>query len=131
MANRVGIVAVAQTKYSPARLDVDWIELCGDAVNPVLEETGLKWADDGTGIDVSIAVTDDFWDNRTISDLIYGSVLGYYDRDHSKVEGDGIFAVMWSACRILSLYDDVVMVAASCKESYLSSRTLITSSSSR
>ena len=56
MAERVGIVAVAQTKYSEARRDVKQEELGYEAVKQVRDETGLKFTNDGTGIDASILV---------------------------------------------------------------------------
>ena len=75
MAERVGIVAVAQTKYAAARRDVNQVELANEAVKQVLDETGLKFTEDGTGIDTSVVATDDFWDARTLSDVPYGDIL--------------------------------------------------------
>jgi acetyl-CoA C-acetyltransferase len=127
MTERVGIVAVAQTKYAEVRRDVRKTELLMEAVKPVLEETGLKWTEDGTGIDSSVVATDDFWDTQTISDEIYGSVIGSYDRDHTKVAQDGAQAVWYSAATILSGHDDIMLVGAICKESKHRSRNVLTS----
>ncbi len=126
MVKKVGIVAVAQTKYSGCRRDVDLYELTLEVVKPLLEETGLKWTEDGSGIDHSIIVSDDFWDTRTISDAAYGAALGFYDRGHSHVEQDGSLAVLLGASRILALYDDIIMIAATCKESAPQSRNIVT-----
>jgi len=41
MAERVGIVAVGQTKYHPDRSDVNEEELAYEAIKQVLEATGL------------------------------------------------------------------------------------------
>ena len=54
MAGRVGIVAVAQTRYHPDRADVNVGELVYEAVKQVLEETGLGYGDDGEGIEASV-----------------------------------------------------------------------------
>jgi len=45
MADRVGIVAVAQTKYHPDRCDVNEEELAWEAIKRVLQETGLSLRD--------------------------------------------------------------------------------------
>lgn len=127
MAERVGIVAVAQTKYSEARRDVRLEQLANEAIKQVLEETGLKWTEDGTGIDNSVIVSDDGWDTRTISDEHYGVVTGSYDRSHDHVTHDGAQAVWYSVASILSHYDDIQLVAACCKESQHRSRNILTS----
>ena len=62
MAQRVGIVAVAQTKYEESKPGLRMDELAYQPVKEVLEQTGLKYAEDGTGIDFSVCATDDFWD---------------------------------------------------------------------
>lgn len=127
MAERVGIVAVAQTKYSECRRDVRLEELLNEAVKQVLDETGLKWTEDGTGIDNSVIVSNDSWDTRTISDEHYGMVIGTYDRSHDHVSNEGAQAVWYSVACILSKYDDIHLVAAICKESQHRSRNVLTS----
>ncbi len=42
MPERIGIVAVAQTKYHPNRAEVKEGEMAYEAVKQVLQETGLK-----------------------------------------------------------------------------------------
>jgi acetyl-CoA C-acetyltransferase len=127
MAERVGIVAVAQTKYEASKPDLRMAELVYGPVKEILDKTGLKWTEDGTGIDFSICATDDFWDAMTISDTPIGDVIGSHQRSTEKVSSDGAQAAIYSAIAILSGHYDCVMVVAHCKESQPASRALITS----
>ena len=126
MAERVGIVAVAQTKYAEARRDVRQYELGYSVVKQVMDETGLKW-EEGTGIDHAVSVSDDFWDARTISDVPYGDILGAHGRDVIKVAQDGAQAVLYSMATIQSMHDDITLILGICKESQPLSRNILTS----
>jgi acetyl-CoA C-acetyltransferase len=126
MTERVGIVAVAQTKYTASRRDVNQVELAHEAVKQVLEETGLKFTEDGTGIDTSVVATDDFWDARTLSDVPYGDILASHMRDATKVAQDGAQAVLYAAATILSRHDDIIILLGICKESQSLSRNILT-----
>ena len=117
MAERVGIVAVAQTKYSPNRADANEGELVYEAIKQVLQETGLKFAQDGTGIDASVTCSQDFWDGRTISSCNVMSYVGAHHSDEDKIAEDSINAVYTAFARILSGHQDIVLVATHCKES--------------
>jgi acetyl-CoA C-acetyltransferase len=117
MAERVGIVAVAQTKYSPNRADANEGELVYEAVKQVLQETGLKFARDGSGIDATVTCSQDFWDGRTISNCNVMSYVGHHHSDEDKVAEDSINAVYTAFARILSGHQDIVLVASHCKES--------------
>lgn len=122
MSERVGIVAVAQTKYSADRADVNEGELVYEAVSQVLRETGLKFAkdvsgSDAFGIDATVSCSQDFWDGRTISNCNVMSYVGGHHSDEDKVAEDGLTAVYAGFARVLSGHQDVVLVAAHCKES--------------
>jgi acetyl-CoA C-acetyltransferase len=117
MSERVGIVAVAQTKYSADRADVIEGELVYEAVGQVLKETGLKFAQDGTGIDATITCSQDFLDGRTISNCNVMSYVGAHHSDEDKVAEDALNAVYTAFARVLSGHQDVILVAAHCKES--------------
>jgi acetyl-CoA C-acetyltransferase len=117
MSERVGIVAVAQTKYSANRADANEGELVYEAVGQVLRETGLKFAQDGTGIDATITCSQDFLDGRTISNCNVMSYVGSHHSDEDKVAEDGLTAVYAAFARVLSGHQDVVLVASHCKES--------------
>ena len=122
MAERVGIVAVAQTKYHPNRADANEGELVYEAIRQVLQETGLTFAQDGTGIDASITCSQDFWDGRTISSCNVMSYVGSHHSDEDKVAEDSLNAVYTAAARILSGHQDIVLVASHCKESQADKR---------
>lgn len=113
MAERVGIVAVAQTKYHPNRCDVNEEELAWEAVKPVLEETGLSLWD----IESAVTCSQDFWDGRTISNMNIQHVVGAHLQHEDKVCEDGINAVYVAMAQILSGHYDAVLVVAHMKES--------------
>jgi len=117
MADRVAIVAVAQTKYYPNRADAEEGELAFEAIKPVLQETGLTFADDGTGIDSSVTCSQDFWDGKTISSTNVMSYVGAHLATEDKVAEDSINAVYCAFGQILSGYHDIVLVVSHCKES--------------
>jgi len=117
MAERVGIVAVGQTKYRPNRADVNEGELAHEAIKQVLDETGLTFAQDGSGIEAAVTCSQDFWDGRTISQLNVMSFVGAHHSDEDKVAEDGINAVYCALARIMSGHQDIVLVVAHCKES--------------
>src|SRR5512139_2995910 len=124
MSERVGIVAVAQTKYSANWADVIEGELVYEAVKQVLQETGLKFAQDGTGIDATISCSQDFVDGRTISSCNVMSYVGAHHSDEDKVAEDSLNAVYTAFARVLSGHQDVVLVAAHCKESQADMRSV-------
>ena len=124
MSERVGIVAVAQTKYSPSRADASEGELVYEAIKQVLQETGLTYAQDGTGIDASITCSQDFWDGRTISNTNVMSYVGSHHSDEDKVTEDSLNAVYTAVARILSGHQDIVLVVSHTKESMADKRTI-------
>ena len=113
MAERVGIVAVGQTKYHPNRSDVNEEELAYEAIKQVLEATGLSLSD----IDSAVTCSQDFWDGRTISDMNVQHVVGAHLGHEDKVAEDGINAVYVAMGQILSGHHEVVLVVAHMKES--------------
>jgi len=99
MSERVGIVAVAQTKFSPKRGDVNVAELAYEVIERVLNETGLKMERD---IDNSISCSHDIWDGQTISNIGITDVIGGHLRTEEKMAMDGSTAVYYGAIGILS-----------------------------
>jgi acetyl-CoA C-acetyltransferase len=124
MAERVAIVAVAQTKYHPNRNDVNEGEMAYEAIEKVLQETGLTFADDGTGIDSSVTCSQDFWDGRTMSNLNIISYDGSHLGTEDKVAADSTNAIYCAFGQILSGFHDIVLVISHCKESQ-SDRSII------
>ena len=117
MTERVGIVAVAQTKYEAAKPQWRPHELTYQVVEKVLEETGLTFAKDGTGIDGTLTCSSDHWDGRSISDITHGEAAGAHLRPEEKVCIDGANAVAYGFLQVLSGHYDVVLVTAAIKES--------------
>ena len=113
MTERVGIVAVGQTKYHPDRGDVNEEELAHEAVVQVLEATGLTLSD----IDSAVTCSQDFWDGRTISNMNIQRVVGAHLGHEDKVAEDGINAVYVGMSQVLSGHQDIVLVLAHTKES--------------
>jgi hypothetical protein len=56
MPERIGIVAVAQTKYHPNRAEVKEGEMAYEAIKQVLQETGLKYVNDGSVVVLTIGM---------------------------------------------------------------------------
>jgi len=117
MAERVAVVAAAQTKYQPNRADVNEGELAYEAIEKALQETGLTFAHDGTGIDSSVTCSQDHWDGKTMSNLNVMSYVGAHLRPEDKVAEDSINAVYCAFAQILSGHHDIVLVVSHCKES--------------
>jgi len=126
MNERVAIVAWAQTAYEACKPHQRVQEMVYEVVKKVREQTGLKFSEDGTGIDNAITASDDIWDARTISDTPVGDVVGAHHRSEEKVGQDGAQAVFYACAGILSGHYDVTLVVAHCKESQPASRNLIT-----
>lgn len=117
MSKRVGIVAVAQTAYEPAHDHWRSHELTYMTVENVLQETGLKFSGDGTGIDATVSSSNWLMEGRGISNLPHSDVAGGHLRCETKVSTEGINAVMLAMIQILAGKYDVVLVTACCKES--------------
>ena len=116
MGNKVGIVAVAQTKYEERKMERE-SELVWEVVQKVLEKTGLAFAEDGTGIDATVTCSQDFWSGRTLSNVQVTRACGGHLRPEVKVAGDGALACFYAAMQILSGQYDTVLVVAHTKES--------------
>ena len=113
MAERVGIVAVGQTKYHPDRSDVNEEELAYEAIKQVLDTTGLTLSD----IDSAVSCSQDFWDGRTISNMNIQHVVGAHLGHEDKVAEDGLNAVYVGMSQVLSGHQDIILVVAHTKES--------------
>ena len=122
MAERIAIVAVAQTKYEESKPALNVGELIWEVVEGVLQETGLKFEDQaGDGdelfIDKIVACSEDYWQGRTISDCLYHMELGALRMDQTKVAADSAQAVYHGVINLLSGQHEIVLVVAHRKES--------------
>lgn len=121
MGKGVAIIAAAQTKYG-VRSDVHLPELAFEPVEEILSKTGLKFTEDGTGIDITVSCCDDYWDGRTISGVFGTDVAGGNLRHDERLESDGTLGVYYALIEILAGHADVALVISYCKESHTEPR---------
>ena len=125
MARRVGICAVAQTPYKRDNREQRFQGMALDVLESLLSQTGLDFSEKG-GIGMSISVSDDIFDARTISDNAMTDVLGAHFGCEEKVAQEGAQAIYYGLAAIQSGHADIVLVLGHCKESQASSRNQIT-----
>lgn len=121
MPQRVGIVAVAQTKHEAAKPRQHLMEFVLEVTDKILEETGISLIDD---VDSVVSCSQDHWDGRTISSMAIPDVTGSHLKDESKVAGDGAYAVLYGVMHILSGHHDIVLVVSHCSESQTDARII-------
>ncbi len=124
MSRKVGIVAVAQTKYEESKPALHLQDVAYEAVKKVLDKSGLKFTEDGTGIDATISCSQDHWDGWTISSKNITDVAGGHLRPEEKVAGDGAYAAYYACLNILGGHHDCVLVIAHTKESQVNGRLI-------
>ena len=113
---KVAIVGVAQTKYEEDKIDQTYSELVFEVVKKLHNDLGINNDDVGCVITSS----NDFNDGRTIANMAIQDAIGSVRKAESRVSGDGAFAFMYGAMRILSESFDTVMVVSHCKCSEVS-----------
>lgn len=114
MSERVAIVGVAQTRFSPKRADANCAELAYEAVGQVMAETGLEMERD---IGNTVSCSHDIWDGQTISNINITDVAGGHLRNEEKMAMDGSTAVYYGTIGILSGEFDCTLVLAHTKMS--------------
>lgn len=115
MAGRVGIVAVAQTKFEGKTLDKHTAELMYDVTRDVMGQTGLEFKEGS--IDSTVAASYDLLSGPAGAYMFLGYVVGAYQREDERVLEDGALAVYYGAMQILSGHCDTVLLVAYTKES--------------
>ncbi|NVM16307.1 MAG: thiolase family protein [Candidatus Lokiarchaeota archaeon] len=108
---KVAIVGVAQTRYEEDKIDQTYSELVFEVVKKLHNDLGINNDDIGCVITGS----NDFNDGRTIANMAIQDAVGSVRKAESRVSGDGAFAFMYGAMRILSESYDTVMVVSHCK----------------
>ena len=114
--DKVAIVGVAQTKYEENKIDQPYSELVFEVVKKLHNNLGI------TNDDIGCVITssNDFNDGRTIANMAIQDAVGSVRKAESRVSGDGAFAYVYGAMRILSEEYDTVMVVSHCKCSEVS-----------
>ncbi|MGB9735838.1 MAG: thiolase family protein [bacterium] len=109
MNERVAIVGYKQTKHS-FNSPVARERMVYELVKSLFEELGITRDD----IDTFILASNDFTDGRTISEVFTVPRVGAYMKDETKVESDGLSAVLYGYMRILSgLYSTALVIGFS------------------
>ncbi|MGB9616569.1 MAG: thiolase C-terminal domain-containing protein, partial [Desulfomonilaceae bacterium] len=114
MADRVAIVAAAQTQFQPKRPEVNYAEMVLEVVEKVLGETGLEL---GRTIDNAVSCSHDIWDGQTISNIGITDVVGGHLGAEEKVAMDGATAVYYATIGILSGHVNCTLCVAHTKMS--------------
>lgn len=109
--DKVAIVGVAQTKYEAEKIDQTYMELVFEVVRKLHDDLGINNDDVGSVITSS----NDFNDGRTIANMGIQDAVGSIGKSESRVSGDGAFAYIYAAMRILSGEYETVMVVSHCK----------------
>ncbi|MFX1288266.1 MAG: thiolase family protein [Promethearchaeota archaeon] len=122
--DKVAIVGCVQTKYEEDKIDQTISELVFEVVKKLHNELGISNDDVGCVITGS----NDFNDGRTIANMAIQDAVGSVRKSESRVSGDGAFAFVYGAMRILSESYDTVMVVSHCKcsevDQYLVNNTI-------
>ncbi len=108
---KVAIVGVAQTKYESNKIDQTYMELTFEVVKKLHNQLGITNDDVGSVITGS----NDFTDGRTIANMAVQDGVGSVRKSESRVSGDGAFAYVYAAMRVLSQEYDTVLVVSHSK----------------
>ena len=109
--DKVAIVGVTQTKYETNKIDQTYMELTFEVVKKLHNQLGITNDDVGSVITGS----NDFTDGRTIANMAVQDGVGSVRKSESRVSGDGAFAYVYAAMRVLSQEYDTVMVVSHSK----------------
>lgn len=129
MARRVGICAVAQTTYERDKWQQRFQGMALDVLEALRQQVDIKFSrhrPEVQGIDMTISVSDDIFDARTISNNAMTDVLGAHFGCEEKVAQEGIQALYYGLAAIQSGHNDMVLVMGHCKESQGASRNMVT-----
>jgi acetyl-CoA C-acetyltransferase len=106
--DKVAIVGFTQTKYEAQKIDLPYSELDFEVVKKLHNELGI----DNDDVGCVITSSNDFNDGRTIANMAIQDAVGAVRKAESRVSGDGAFAYMYGAMRILSGEYDTVLVVS-------------------
>jgi len=104
---RFAIVGYAQTEQAGHSI-ISRDDMIFECVKEALESTGVGRDD----IDTVINCANDFYDGHTISQVYTTDAEGAYAKDESKVEQDGIHALIYAGMRLLAGTHQLAMVVS-------------------
>ncbi len=125
MARRVGICAVAQTTYERNKWHERFQGMGLEILDSLRSQTGIDFKKHKK-IGMSISVSDDVFDARTISDNGMTDVLAGHFGCEEKVAQDGAQALYYGLAAIQSGHVDQILVLGHSKESQGQSRNMVT-----
>jgi acetyl-CoA C-acetyltransferase len=105
MDKDVAIISYAQTPYTEDSNESREL-LVLQVVKEALDKAGLKREE----LSTVVGATNDYLDGRTISNMRLVEPSGAFQKNESKVEMDGGYAVLYALMRILSGDHDISMV---------------------
>lgn len=117
MSERIGIVAVAQTKYEETKPGLHLAELLCEVVEDVMSKVGLDFTRDGSGLEDVVNCCADHLDGQIGSSKNAQDVSGGDLRDSDNVASGGASAFFLALARLLSGRCETILVTAHCKES--------------
>ncbi len=126
MARRVGICAAAQTSFEHDKWYARFQGMALEVLESLQAKTGIGFEGGDRGVDMTISVSDDVFDARTISNCGMTDVLGGHMRCEEKVASEGIQALYYGLAAIQSGHCDIIMIVGHCKESQGQSRNMAT-----
>ncbi|MBE0480189.1 MAG: thiolase family protein [Dehalococcoidia bacterium] len=124
MAQRVGIVAVAQTKFEQRKSDKHVAELMYEVSRDVMGQTGLDFSAGKNGLTCTTAAGYDLFSGPAGAYMFLGYVVGAYQREDERVLEDGSLAVYYGAMQILSGHAETALLVAYNKESQVSNNQI-------
>jgi acetyl-CoA C-acetyltransferase len=129
MAKRVAICAVAQSTQTRSNWAQRFQGMALEALEKLREQVEVKFArhvKGAKGINMTISVSDDVFDARTISNNAMTDVLGAHFGCEEKVAQEGIQALYYALTAIQSGHNDMVLIIGHCKETQGQSRNMVT-----
>lgn len=111
MNNKVAICGVTQTHYEKKKVDLTISELIFEVVKKLHNQ--LDITNDEVGCVISSS--NDFNDGRTIANMAIQDAVGSVRKAESRVSGDGAFAYVYGAMRILSEEYETALIVSHTK----------------
>ena len=112
-ANRVAVIASAQTELRTAWSGAQHIDLISAVVSQVFKGTGLNLDD----VDFVLDAGSDVLDGRSISNCGFLGALGAHHKEESRIEEDGLWAASYGFAKIAAGAADVGLIVAYSKPS--------------
>jgi len=112
MFRKVAIVGWGMSELAPA-IEDSRTNMIFDVTRSTMEKYGVPRDD----LDTVVMCSNDFYDGHTISNVFTVEASAAYLKDETKVEQDGVHAMIYAAMRIASGVHEVAMVVAYSKGS--------------